>query len=448
VSELEAPRPQTWRLVVARILVVLGVLLLVVTILASYIRYQAFDDDTFDETASELIANDAVRSQVAAASVEALFNNVDVQASLEERLPPDQQRLAGPITAGLRELADRIAAEMLERPRIQALWRESVHVAHDELVAILRNETRVFRVQDKAVVLDLRPLILRLGERLAFVSNLADQLPEDAGVVRVMDADQLDRAQDITSLFENVAAWIWVVPLLLWAIAIWLARGRRRIEVRAIAIGIVVAGVLVLVVRSLAGDYVVDNLVTTTSVKDAAGQAWDIVTDLLADGAWSAIAVGMVALVGVWLAGPRSSGTAARRWLAPVLARPGLTYGILALLLLLFIWWGPFAQARRPLYLTVTGLLLVAGVEVLRRATVREFPDAAATEPRELLRPLARLRPGHGSGVATPAPSTPATPTPSTPETSLDQLERLAALHQQGVLSDEELAAAKARILG
>ena len=437
MSETAASRPQTWRLVVARILVVLGVLLLVVTILASYIRYQAFDDDTFDETASELIANEAVRNQVATASVEALFNNVDVQADLEQRLPPDQQRLAGPITAGLRELAERIAAQMLERPRIQALWRESVHVAHDELVAILRNETRVFRVQDKAVVLDLRPLLLRLGERLAFVSNLADRLPEDAGVIRVMDADQLDRAQDITSLFENIAAWIWVVPFLLWAIAIWLARGRRRIEVRAIAIGIVVAGVLVLVVRSLAGDYVVDNLVTTTSVKDAAGQAWDIVTNLLADGAWSTIAVGIVALVGVWLAGPRSSGTAARRWLAPVLARAGLTYGILALLFLLFIWWGPFAQARRPLYLTVTGLLLIAGVEMLRRLTVREFPDAAQAEPREMLRPLGRLRPG----------SAKAAPAASTADTSLDQLERLAALKAQGVLNDEEVAAEKAKIL-
>jgi hypothetical protein len=439
VSETAASRPQTWRLVVARVLVVLGVLLLVVTILASYLRWQAFDNDTFQETASELIANDAVRSQVAAASVDALFNNVDVEAALEQRLPPDQQRLAGPISAGLRELADRVAAEMLERPRIQALWRESVAVAHEQLVAILRNETRTLRVQDQAVVLDLRPLILRLGERLSFVSNLADRLPEDAGVIRVLDADQLDRAQDLTALFEGVAAWIWVLPLALWAIAIWLARGRRRIEVRAIAIGFVVAGVLVLVVRSLAGNYVVDELVTTTSVKEAAEPAWDIVTQLLADGAWSAIAVGLVALLGVWLAGPSTSGTASRRWLAPVFARPGLTYGILALLFLLFVWWGPFAQARRPLWLFVIGVLLIAGVEVLRRLTVREFPDAAQAEPREMLRPLGRLRPGRGSAKAAADAST--------PDTSLDQLERLAALKAQGVLSDEELAAEKAKIL-
>jgi hypothetical protein len=423
-----------WRLIVARILVVLGVIFLAVTILASYLHWQAFDDDTFDETASALIANDAVREQVAAASVDALFNNVDVEADLEERLPPDQQRLAGPITAGLRELADRIAARMLERPRVQAVWRASVAAAHDQLVAILRNDTRAFRVQDKEVVLDLRPLILRIGERLAFVGNLANQLPEDAGVIRVMDADQLDRAQGLTSLFEKVATWIWVLPLLLWAVAIWLARGRRRIEVRAIAIGIVVAGLLVLVLRTLAGNYVVDNLVEATDVKDAAAQAWDIVTALLKDGAWSAIAIGLVALFGVWLAGPSSSGTASRRWLAPVLVRPALTYGILALLLLLFVWWGPFVQARRPLWIGVTTILLVVGVEVLRRATAREFPEAFDTEPREMLQPLRRLRPGRSKAELET-------------DTSLEQLERLAALKEKGVLTDEEVAAEKSRIL-
>jgi len=426
-----------WRLIVARVLVVLGVVFLAITILASYLHWQAFDNATFEDTASELIANDAIRNQIADTSVDALFNNVDVQAELEERLPPDQKRLAGPISAGLRELSDRVAAQMLERPRIQALWRESAAAAHKQLVAVLRNDTKVFQVQDKAVVLNLRPLLLELGGRLAFLGNLADQLPEDAGVIRVMDADQLDRAQSLTSLFENIATWIWVVPFLLWAIAIWLARGRRRIEVRAIAIGIVVAGLLVLVLRSLAGNYIVDNLVTTTSVKEAAAPAWDIVTALLADGAWSAITVGIVALVGVWLAGPSSSGTASRRWLAPVLARPMLAYGALAALFLLFIWWGPFVQARRPLWLFVMAVLLVIGAEALRRLTSREFPEGATTEPREMLSPFAKLWPGRSEEAKT-AKAT---------DASLQQLERLATLKEQGVLSDEEVAAAKARIL-
>ena len=86
------------------------------------------------------------------------------------------------------------------------------------------------------------------------------------------------------------------------------------------------------------------------------------------------------------VAGSQTTPRAERTRLAPVLARPQLAYGILAGLFLLFIWWGPYAQARRPIYLLVTAVLLVIGLEALRRITAREFPDAAEIEPRELLR--------------------------------------------------------------
>ena len=66
VSRPEPTRAPTWRLIVARILVVLGVLLAVVTIIAGYLRWQAFDNETFRGTATELIANDAVRAEIAA----------------------------------------------------------------------------------------------------------------------------------------------------------------------------------------------------------------------------------------------------------------------------------------------------------------------------------------------------------------------------------------------
>jgi hypothetical protein len=45
--------------------------------------------------------------------------------------------------------------------------------------------------------------------------------------------------------------------------------------------------------------------------------------------------------------------------------------------------------------------------------------------------------------AAAPAPAPAAAPSPM-----IDQLNQLAALHEQGVLSDEEFAAAKAKLLG
>jgi membrane protease subunit (stomatin/prohibitin family) len=48
------------------------------------------------------------------------------------------------------------------------------------------------------------------------------------------------------------------------------------------------------------------------------------------------------------------------------------------------------------------------------------------------------------------APPQPSQPAPAAPDTSpmIDQLNKLATLHQQGVLTDAEFAAAKAKLLG
>ncbi len=90
------------RMLLARVLVVIGALLAVVALLAGYIRYQALDTGTVENTAGELIADDAIRDQVAASLVDELFNNVDVQAAINQRLPPELKGLAGPITGGVR----------------------------------------------------------------------------------------------------------------------------------------------------------------------------------------------------------------------------------------------------------------------------------------------------------------------------------------------------------
>ena len=46
------------------------------------------------------------------------------------------------------------------------------------------------------------------------------------------------------------------------------------------------------------------------------------------------------------------------------------------------------------------------------------------------------------------APPAPAPPPAAAPSPMIDQLNQLATLHQQGILSDDEFAAAKAKLLG
>lgn len=76
-------------------------------------------------------------------------------------------------------------------------------------------------------------------------------------------------------------------------------------------------------------------------------------------------------------------------------------------------------------------LLFAFGVELLRRQTAREVPDA----PPPDLGGSFRRGVGRARGQ-------------SAEQDRLAALERIGRLHEQGVLSDEELAAEKARLMG
>jgi hypothetical protein len=189
-----------------------------------------------------------------------------------------------------------------------------------------------------------------------------------------MEADQLETAQELTQLLKVLGMWLWLVPIALWAAAIWLAAGRRRDILRAIAISSIIAGLIVLVVRRIAGSFVVDALATTTSVEQAAGDAWDILTSQLRDGGLTLLGLGVLILVGVWLVGPSGRATDSRRWLAPYIARAEIAFGAAAALLFLLVWWGPTVQTQRWQLVLAAAIVLGLGVEVLRRQTAREFP--------------------------------------------------------------------------
>ena len=367
------------RITAARILVVLGVLFVVLSLLAGYVRFQGLDTETVSQTAEDLIADDAVRVQIAASLVDALYTNVDVQAALEERLPPDQQRLAGPLAAVARELSDRAAVRMLERPRVQALWVNSITRAHSQLIRVLDDDTRALSTENGAVVLDLRPLVIQLGDQVAIVGSVAQKLGPDAGRIEIMQADQLETAQDLTQLLKTLGMWLWLLPLVLWGVALWLARLRRRSILQLIGIGSVLAGLLVLVVRRLAGSSIVDELVASSAAKPAAQDAWDILTSQLRDGGFTLLGLGVILLVAVWLVGPSQSGVSARRTLAPYLARPEIAYGVVGGLFLLLLWWSPTVQTTRWQLMLAAALVLALGVELLRRQTAREFPAPPPT---------------------------------------------------------------------
>jgi hypothetical protein len=138
----------------------------------------------------------------------------------------------------------------------------------------------------------------------------------------------------------------------------------------------ILVGLIVLVVRRVAGSYIVDRLTSVESTKKAATDAWNILTEQLRDGGFTMLGLGVVLLIAVWISGPGRRATTARRWMAPYIARPEIAFGAAAALLILLVWWGPTVQTQRWQLILVAAVVLGLGVEVLRRQTAKEFPES------------------------------------------------------------------------
>ncbi len=418
--------PSRGRIIVARVLVVLGVVLVVVSLLSNWVKREALDKETFRETSQELIAHPDIQQQIAQTMVDQLYANVDVSQQLAAKLPPNLQALAGPISGLSRELIDRAATELLQRPRVQTLFVTAASLSQAQVVNVLEGDTSRLQTTGGDVVLDLHPLVVQLGDRFGVLGNVSQQLPPDAGRIVLLHSDELDTAQSLTQLLKSVADWIWIPALLAWAAALWLVGGRRRKEVRAIAIGLVVAGVALLVIRRIAGSYLVDNLTDSDSVRPAVSAFWSILSDGLAEAAWVVVFVGVIGTLGAWLTGEGARAVAVRRWLGPSLRNAGIAWAVYAAVLLIVVW-------ALPLYRFVTTAILVVlgavGFEIARRQIVREYEAEGSPE---------RARP------ALPWSTEKA---PAAPQAGVDELERLARLRSEELLTEDEYMAAKGRIL-
>lgn len=358
------------RRVLAWVALGLALLLLLVGSLTVWVKRQALDTDNWVQASSQLLEDEEVRAVVAAELVDALFSGPDVEGRIQNALPPELAGLAGPATGLLREAAVPAAERFLARPATQQLWEQANRIAHERLIALLDgdDEGRLLTSSDGDVVLDLRPLITRLGNRI----GVEPALEGDAGVITVLESERLGPAQDAVKAIRTLSVLMVIGVVLLIALALYLGDGIRRKLLVTLALGAIAIGAVLLIVRRVVGDAVVDSLADPVN-REAGTAVWLIGTDLLRDLAIALIVDGLVLFAGAWLAGPARLAVAARRRLAPAVRDHMLwVWGAVVAVFLALLAWGPTSGDRRLLGVVVLAALVAAGVEILRRQILQE----------------------------------------------------------------------------
>jgi len=330
-----------------RTLLVLGTVVAVLSVVAVWANRQLLNAGNWADTSTKLLESQAVRSAVSGYLVDEVYANVNVSAELASALPPRLKPLAGPAAGGLRNAAETVADRALGRPRVQQVWRSANKLAAERFIAIAEGNSRYVALNGDTAYLDLRAMLLDIVQRLGLSGRLAAKIPPGAGRIAIVSGNQVSAVQNITSALRGLAVVLPLAAFLLLAGAVATARGRRRETLRAVGWCLVFAGVLMLVVREVAGNRVVDSLARTDAVVPAAQATWSIGTSMLKDISWALVLGAIPVLAAAWLAGATRPAVAARRAAAPWLREePLVAYAVAGVLVLLVIAWGPIPATR------------------------------------------------------------------------------------------------------
>ena len=375
-------------------LVVLTVLLTFVSTIGVWSRGVLLNTDRWVATVGPLASEEELTDALAAYLVEQAVAAIALEAVAAEALPERAEGLAVPLTSALQGFLTDQAQALLASDAFATAWEEANRVAHRQVVRLLRGEDGAVAARDGVVTLNLIPLTVRLLDRVerfgilpdgyespdvdrttppeeavAALSEALDRdLPADFAQIEVFDSSTLGQAQDIVRIIDRAVIGLVVLTIGLGVATVVLSLDRRRTVVQ-LGAGIVVALVLSGAVLTATTDYVI-GLISDDANRSAAAAVLGHVLSSLREIERVALVVGVVLVVGAWLAGDGARSLPVKRH------RDGLRLA----------GWGVALAALvlvEPTFATVAGvaIALVAYLVVLELISSRQTGNHGADAP-------------------------------------------------------------------
>lgn len=373
-----------WTLVALATLTTLGASLTIWT------KRQLLDTNEWTKSSSQLLADRNVRDVVSQKVVDLINQRADLRAQLNRALPKQARGITPVAAVALEAASVRTVSTFLGTAQAQALWAQINRRTHAALVRALEGKsTGPIETSKGGVVLDLGPLVAGVAKQLGVAGRLKAN-PVN-GKILLVRSNELANAQHAVRAIRILSVWLTLLALALYALAVFLARGRRRGLLEAAGVSVILVGFVLLIVRRMVGDAVVNTYVSTESYRPAIRSAWLIETRLLANLAIALIAYGAAAIIAGFLGGPSRPARAIRRTLVPVFRQRRAVFHTAVLFLFLAVLaWGPTTGTQRLFGLTILAALTVIGIELWRRQTLREFPLESAPAKRRTASPAKR----------------------------------------------------------
>jgi hypothetical protein len=386
-------RRTTGRSIAAVVCLVLAALLTTPAVVGFWGQRTLNDGQRYLDTVGPLVDSPQVQDAVATKVINAIEQQVDVEAILNEVFAgvitdrPRLQRLVGPLSGAINGLIEREVRSFVASETFADIWIRVNTRAQQTLVRALKGEdTGAVSVQGDQVVLDVSEVIDQVKQRLVargltIVQNLP--IPDVDKQIVLLDAQQLRQARTIYAFANPLARWLIVVVVALYLAAFLLARRRPRMTV-TIGVALAANALLVAFALSVGRQLFIDKL-AGSGFGPASAVFYDTLLAYLERG-WKVLFwLGLILVVAGWFAGSNAAGTAVRstisgglqtvgaaladgpvggagRWVAANARWLRVVVGVLGVIVLL---WGNDVSLSRLLWSLVLVVVLLAVVQVL-----------------------------------------------------------------------------------
>ncbi len=375
----------------AGILIVLGCVLAPVSVVAVWAANEISNTGRFVATMEPLVHDPAIQNALTDKITAEITTKLNVtgyagqaEAALSGRGLPRLSALLKSVTPSIASgVAGSIHGEVhkiVTGPRFARAWVQANTLVHQELVKALSGQgSSSVSVKNGEVVLNLGPFIDIVKQDLVKRGfGLVSKIPAVNPTLTLFSAKYLVKAQAGYRLINNLKIVLPILALLLMALGVYLARGRRRALIGA-GLGLA-ASMLVLAAGLVIFRGIYLNSVPSSKLPaDAAAALFDTLVRFIKEGLRTVLVVGLVVAAGGFLTGP--SGTAVRvrgafahglGWIRQGGERHGLRTGpvgtwtyahrkllrisAVALAALVFVFWG---QPTAAVVIVIAVVLLV-----------------------------------------------------------------------------------------
>jgi hypothetical protein len=386
---------------VSTVLVVLGCILAPVAVVGVWAGNEVSDTGRYVATVEPLIHDPAIQNYLADQITTQITSRLDITGTIDQASAQLNGKGLPRISSLLTTFGPQIASavtgfihgtvhSVVASKAAAKIWVQANTVAHQAVVEVLSGQGNgAISTQNGQIVLNLGPFIAVVKQDLLQHGfSLASNIPPVSPTLALFQAKDLSKAQAGYRLITTLKIVLPILALALLAAGVYVARKRRRALIGA-TLGLA-ASMLVLAIGLLIARTIYLNSVPSTVLPaDAAGAAFDAMVYFIKVGLRVVLAVALVIAIGAFITGPshtaiqtRSALKSGAGWVrnfgerrgvstGPVgewtyAHRKGLRVGAVALIALIFVFWG-HPTLLVVILLVVILLVLLGLIELIGR---------------------------------------------------------------------------------